>query len=54
MKRNIFWADGAYTNIFGKTKMKKMAKATEKARDFAIKNLIKLRKEGKAPQVTIS
>lgn len=54
LKRNIFWADGAYTNIFGKTKMKKMAKAPKEARELAINSLIKLRKEGKAPQVTIS
>lgn len=51
LKRNIFWADGSYTNIFGKTKMKKMAKAPKKAQAFALSQLEKLRKEGKAPQI---
>lgn len=48
-KRNIFWADGAYTNIFGITKMKKIAKVPTKEQAFAIKQLDELRKEGKAP-----
>ena len=25
LKRNVFWADGAYTSIFGKTTMRKAA-----------------------------
>ena len=52
MKKNIFWADGSYTNIFGKTKMKKMAKAPESAKAHAISRLEILRKENKAPQIT--
>lgn len=48
-KRNIFWADGSYTNVFGKTKMKKMAKAPEKSRAYALSQLEKLREEKKAP-----
>lgn len=51
LKRNIFWADGSYTNIFGKTKMKKMAKAPKRAQAFALSQLEKLRKEGKIPQI---
>lgn len=49
LKRNIFWADGSYTNLFAKTKMKKMAKAPEDRRAYAISRLEVLRKEGKAP-----
>lgn len=52
LKRNIFWADGSYTNLWGKTTMKKMAKAPEKSRSFAISQLTKLRKEKKAPQIS--
>lgn len=51
MGRNIFWADGAYTNIFGKTKMKKAAAAPEEAHEIAVKNLEALRAAGKAPKV---
>lgn len=51
LKRNIFWADGSYTNLFGKTKMKKMAKAPKESQDFALNQLEKLRKEGKASQI---
>lgn len=50
-KRNIFWADGSYTNLFGKTKMKKIAKAPEDSLKFALEQLDKLRKTGKAPQL---
>lgn len=50
--RNIFWADGAYTNLFGKTKMKKVAEAPEEAHQYALAQLEKLRAEGKAPKVT--
>lgn len=49
--RNIFWADGAYTNLFGKTKMKTQAKSPEKAREIALAALEKRRAEGKAPKV---
>lgn len=52
MGRNIFWADGAYTNVFGKTKMKKVAGAPEEAHERALANLERLRAEGKAPKVT--
>ena len=47
--RNIFWADGAYTNIFGKTTMHKPAGAPEEAHEKALKNLEALRAAGKAP-----
>ena len=49
--RNIFWADGAYTNILGKTKMHKPAGAPEEAHELAVKNLNALREAGKAPKV---
>lgn len=49
--RNIFWADGSYTNLFGKTVMKKQAKAPEEARKVAMAALEKRRAEGKAPMV---
>lgn len=49
--RNVFWADGAYTNIFGKTTMHKPAAAPEEAHEVALKNLERLRAEGKAPKV---
>lgn len=51
MGRNIFWADGAYTNVFGKTTMRKVAKAPEEAHKYALAQLEKLRAEGKAPKV---
>lgn len=50
--RNIFWADGSYTNIFGKTTMRKAAAAPEEAHQKALKCLEERRKAGKAPQVT--
>ena len=50
-KRNIFWADGSYTNLFGKTKMGKMAKGPEEGHAVAMKNLEALRASGKAPAV---
>ena len=49
--RNIFWADGSYTNLFGKTTMKKQAKAPEEARKIAMEALERRRAEGKAPRV---
>ena len=51
-KRNIFWADGSYTNLFGKTKLKTMAKAPEEVRLVAIKKLENLRNEGTVPQIS--
>lgn len=53
LKRNIFWADGSYTNIFGKTKMKKKAHAPKEVEEYAINQLDKLRKEGKAPNISL-
>ena len=47
--RNIFWADGSYTNILGKTKKGKPAGAPEEAHAIALKNLEALRAAGKAP-----
>lgn len=49
--RNIFWADGSYTNVFGKTKMKKLAEAPEEAHKVAMANLQAMRADGRAPQV---
>lgn len=49
MGRNIFWADGAYTNILGKTTMHKPAGAPEEAHARALKNLEALRAASKAP-----
>ena len=48
--RNIFWADGAYTNLFGKTYMRKPAACPLQAYERAVKNLDRLRNEGKAPR----
>ena len=48
--RNIFWADGAYTNILGKTKMRKPAAAPADKHELAVKNLEALRAAGKAPK----
>lgn len=49
--RNIFWADGAYTNLFGKTTMHAPAAFPEEKRKIAVQNLEALRKAGKAPMV---
>lgn len=51
-KRNIFWADGSYTNIFGKTKMKKKAKAPKEVEEYALNQLKKQREKGRAPQIS--
>ena len=37
--RNIFWADGSYTNLFGKTKAGEPAEAPEAEHELAVKNL---------------
>lgn len=50
-KKNIFWADGSYTNLFGNTKMKKRAKAPEYSLKIALESLDKLRKTGKVPKL---
>jgi len=49
--RNIFWADGSYTNLLGKTKKGAPAKAPAEAHERAVKNLEARRAAGKAPQV---
>lgn len=50
--RNIFWADGSYTNLFGKTKAGDPAEAPEEAHEYAVKQLEALREAGKAPKVS--
>lgn len=49
--RNIFWADGSYTNILGRTVQKKAAAAPEEAHALALASLERLRAEGKAPKL---
>ena len=51
MGRNIFWADGAYTNLLGKTRAGKPAACPEEAHEAAVANLNALRAQGKAPAV---
>lgn len=53
-KRNIFWADGSYTNIFGKTKMGKVAQAPEAAQKAALANLERLRAQGVVPALSVA
>ncbi len=50
--RNIFWADGSYTNLLGRTKAGKPAGCPEEAHKIAVANLERLRAEGKAPQIS--
>lgn len=52
MGRNIFWADGSYTNILGKTKAGKPAGAPAEAHEKALKNLEARRAAGKAPKIS--
>ncbi len=47
--RNIYWADGSYTNLLGKTKKGKEAGAPPEAHETALRNLAALRAAGKAP-----
>ena len=47
--RNIFWADGAYTNILGKTRPGKPAACPDDVREVALANLEAARAAGKAP-----
>ena len=47
--RNIFWADGSYTNILGKTKKGKPAGAPAEAHAYALECLEKRRAAGQAP-----
>ncbi len=51
-KRNIFWADGSYTNILGKTKMGKMAQSPKEAQDVALESLEKHRRAGSVPSIS--
>ncbi|MDO5564329.1 MAG: Na+/H+ antiporter NhaC family protein [Eubacteriales bacterium] len=52
--KNIFWADGSYTNLLGKTKMKKPALCRdEEAHKTALANLERRREEGKAPKLSV-
>lgn len=51
--RNIFWADGSYTNIFGKTKMKKIAQAPKEAHKKAMEALKIRRSRGLAPEIDL-
>ena len=50
-QRNIFWADGSYTNVFGKTKAGKPAGAPEEAHQKALAALEARRAAGKAPKI---
>ena len=49
--RNIFWADGSYTNLFGKTKAGKPAGAPAEAHEKALAALEARRAAGKAPKI---
>lgn len=49
--RNIFWADGSYTGLFGKTKMGRVAEAPKEAHEKALQALQERRKAGLAPNV---
>lgn len=49
MGRNIFWADGSYTTLFGKTRKGNPAGAPAEAHERAMKNLEERRAAGKAP-----
>ncbi len=44
-----FWADGAYTNILGKTKPGKPAACPDEVREVALANLEAARAAGRAP-----
>lgn len=51
--RNIFWADGSYTNIFKKTRMlKSVPAAPHDVHEYALSQLEKRRADGKAPKVS--
>lgn len=50
--RNIFWADGAYTTLFGNTKLREPAKCPEAEHEYAVKQLEAMRAAGKAPVPT--
>ena len=48
--RNIFWADGSYTNLLGKTKKGKPAACPDDVRELALANLEAAREQGLAPR----
>lgn len=48
--RNIFWADGSYTNLLGKTKKGKPAACPDEIRETALANLEAARAAGTAPR----
>ncbi len=48
--RNIFWADGSYTNLLGKTKKGKPAESPDAVRAVALANLAAARDAGRAPK----
>ncbi|WP_066925715.1 Na+/H+ antiporter NhaC [Murdochiella massiliensis] len=52
MGRNIIWADGSITNIFGKTRAGKEAKAPKEAHEKALKALEQMRQDGRAPRIS--
>lgn len=52
MGRNIIWADGSYTNIWGKTVKKQPAEAPEEAHKVALANLERRREQGLAPKIS--
>ncbi len=49
--RNIFWADGSYTNILGKTRAGSPAGAPEEAHKIAVAALEERRAKGLAPKI---
>jgi NhaC family Na+:H+ antiporter len=49
--RNIFWADGSYTNLLGKTRPGTPADCSDDVRELALANLEKARAEGRAPRL---
>ena len=51
--RNIFWADGSYTNIRGKTRRSVPAACPDEVRELALANLEAARKAGRAPYPTV-
>ena len=48
--RNIFWADGSYTNLLGKTKKGTPAACPDDIREQALANLEAARAAGLAPR----
>lgn len=48
--RNIFWADGSYTNLLGKTRKGRPAACPDEVRETALANLEAARAAGRAPR----